>query len=57
MIAILGVIVRLRVEDFNGIWYYMNYAFSIAYAITIAKELVSPTLRMLRRDWEYLSYQ
>ncbi len=80
VIAILGVIVRLRVEDspvfrqlqekgqivkspiseavrkywkliliglflvgvFNGIWYYMNYAFSIAYATTIAKEFGKP---------------
>ncbi|ADN49953.1 MFS transporter [Vulcanisaeta distributa] len=80
IIAILGVFVRLRVEDspvfkqlqsrgqivksplleavkkywkliliglflvgvFNGIWYYMNYAFSIAYATTIAKEFGKP---------------
>ncbi|WP_243670124.1 MFS transporter [Vulcanisaeta sp. JCM 16161] len=80
VLAILGVFVRLRVEDspvfrqlqsrgqivksplseavrkywkliliglflvgvFNGIWYYMNYAFSISYATLIAKEFGKP---------------
>ncbi|WP_243678162.1 MFS transporter [Vulcanisaeta distributa] len=80
IIAILGVFIRLRVEDspvfrqlqskgqivksplveairkywkliliglflvgvFNGIWYYMNYAFSISYATLIAKEFGKP---------------
>jgi hypothetical protein len=80
VIAILGVIVRLRVEDspvfrelrsrgqvvkspviealrrhwrliligiflvgvFNGVWYYVNYVFSLSYATTLAKEFSKP---------------
>jgi len=80
VIAILGVIVRLKVEDspvfkqlqskgqivkspiseairkywkliliglflvgvFNGIWYYMNYSFSIVYATSLTKEFGKP---------------
>jgi Sugar phosphate permease len=80
VIAVLGVIVRLRVEDspvfrelrsrgqvvkspvievlrrhwrliligiflvgvFNGVWYYVNYVFSLSYATTLAKEFSKP---------------
>ncbi|WP_054843344.1 MFS transporter [Vulcanisaeta souniana] len=92
IIAILGIIVRLRVEDspvfrqlqsrgqvvksplsealrkhwrqilialflvgvFNGIWYYMNYSFSIAYATSIAKEFSKPYVAYAVTQWGIL---